>query len=166
MELNLNWFDYGFIALLLISTSYGFYRGFTREFFSLLTWVLAFWISKFSVVPVSGLFDQIIISPRLRLIVSFVGVLILTLFLFHFLTVKLSRLVKSSALTGMDRALGSLFGLARGVLISALAVIILSSTEFPRKLEWQDAQLRFPLEVFASFLQLKMPELEWDISSK
>ena len=74
--------------------------------------------------------------------------------------------MKSSALTGMDRALGSLFGLARGVLISALAVIILSSTEFPRKLEWQEAQLRFPLEVVASFLQLKMPELEWDISSK
>ena len=91
MELNLNWFDYGFIALLLISTSYGFYRGFTREFFSLLTWVLAFWISKFSVVPVSGLFDQIIISPRLRLIVSFVGVLILTLFLFHFLTFLLEQ---------------------------------------------------------------------------
>lgn len=166
MELNLNWFDYGFIAILLASTIYGLFRGFTREVFSLLTWFLALWISKFSVVPIAGLFDQMIISPKLRLIVIFVAILILTLFLFHFVTVKLSSLVKASALTGMDRALGGLFGLVRGVLISALAVIIFSSTEFSRKPEWQDAQFRFPLEVVASFLQLKMPELEWDISPK
>ncbi|MDA0237729.1 MAG: CvpA family protein [Proteobacteria bacterium] len=166
MELNLNWFDYGFIAVLLISTIYGFYRGFTLEIFSLLTWVLAVWTAKVSVAPISGLFDQVIISPRLRLIVIFVVVLILALFLFHFLTVKLCRLIKASALTGMDRALGALFGLTRGVLISALAVIIFSSTEFSRKHAWQDAQLRFPLEVVASFLQVKMPELDWDISPK
>ena len=105
MELNLNWFDYGFIAILLASTIYGLFRGFTREVFSLLTWFLALWISKFSVVPIAGLFDQMIISPKLRLIVIFVAILILTLFLFHFVTVKLSSLVKASALTGMGRVL-------------------------------------------------------------
>ena len=159
MELNLTWFDYGFIAVILISTVYGFFRGFTREIFSLATWFLAFWISKIFVGPV-------IISPRLRLIVVFVAILILGLFVFHFLTVKLSRLVKSSALTGMDRALGSLFGMGRGILIAALAVILMSSTDVSKRPEWQNAEIRFPLEVVASFLQIKIPELEWDISPK
>ena len=66
MELNLTWFDYGFIAVILISTVYGFFRGFTREIFSLATWFLAFWISKIFVGPVSEIFDELIISPRLR----------------------------------------------------------------------------------------------------
>ena len=100
------------------------------------------------------------------MIVVFVAILILCLFAFHFLTVKLSRLVKSSALTGMDRALGSLFGMGRGVLIAALAVIIMSSTDLSRRLEWQNAEMRFPLEVVASFLQIKIPELEWDMPPK
>lgn len=166
MELNLTWFDYGFIAVILISTVYGFFRGFTREIFSLATWFLAFWISKIFVGPVSEIFDELIISPRLRLIVVFVAILILGLFVFHFLTVKLSRLVKSSALTGMDRALGSLFGMGRGILIAALAVILMSSTDVSKRPEWQNAEIRFPLEVIAAFLQIKIPELEWDISPK
>lgn len=166
MELNLTWFDYGFIAVILISTGYGFFRGFTREIFSLATWFLGFWIAKILVSPVSEVFDQFITSPRLRLIVAFVAILILCLFVFHFLTVKLSRLVKSSALTGMDRALGSLFGMGRGILIAALSVILVSSTNFSRNSQWQNAEIRFPLEVVASFLQLKIPELEWDISPK
>jgi membrane protein required for colicin V production len=53
MELSLTWFDYGFITVILISTIYGFFRGFTREVFSLATWFLAFWISKIFVGPVS-----------------------------------------------------------------------------------------------------------------
>ena len=166
MELNLTLFDYGIIAVLLVSTVYGFFRGLTREIFSLATWFLSFWISKLSVGYVSIFLSPLIISSRLRLIMAFVLILIICLFLFHFVTVKLSRLVKSSALTGMDRALGSFFGMGRGILITALLVVVLSPTEIGIKSQWQNAQLRFPLEVIASFLQLTIPEVEWAISPK
>jgi uncharacterized membrane protein required for colicin V production len=66
----------------------------------------------------------------------------------------------------MDRALGSFFGMGRGILITALLVVVLSPTEIGIKSQWQNAQLRFPLEVIASFLQLTIPEVEWAISPK
>lgn len=161
MELHFSWFDYGFIGIIITSTFYGFFRGFTREIFSVTTWFLSFWIAKISAYQVAPYFEEFIGNPKFRLVVVFLGILVLALFLLHFITVKLSKIVKASALTGMDRALGALFGASRGVLISVLGVIVISSTSLVEHPEWKRSESRFPLELLAMFIQPKIPELEW-----
>jgi len=163
---DFTWFDYAFIVVLLISIGYGFVRGFTREILSLITWFLAFWIAKFSVYTVASLLDSWISSPRVRLVAAFVVILVLSLFLLHFIGVKISKFVKSTALTGMDRLLGSVFGFLRGVLICSVAVIVVTTTDLSHSTEWSDTRLRAPFEVVASLLQPKIPDIEWGISGQ
>ena len=52
------------------------------------------------------------------------------------------ELIRASGLSGTDRMLGSLFGLARGVLIVGLSVIVLDYSGLAGDPWWQAAKLR------------------------
>jgi membrane protein required for colicin V production len=52
------------------------------------------------------------------------------------------QLIRNSALSGVDRVLGGAFGLARGVLIVGLLVLVLDFFELDQDDWWQAARLR------------------------
>jgi membrane protein required for colicin V production len=64
-----------------------------------------------------------------------------------------SRLLKSAGLGLEDRLLGSVFGLARGVLIVMVMVLLAGLTALPRQPAWSDAMLSPPLEAFARVIK-------------
>ncbi len=54
----------------------------------------------------------------------------------------LSRIAQATGLGGVDRSLGMMFGLVRGVLLVLLLVAAAGLTELPKQEFWRDALLR------------------------
>jgi membrane protein required for colicin V production len=76
-----------------------------------------------------------------RLLVAFVVLFIGVRILVGLLSMTLDAVVKATGLTLADRGLGSLFGLARGLVIVLAAVLLCGMTSVPQQPFWKDALL-------------------------
>jgi membrane protein required for colicin V production len=54
----------------------------------------------------------------------------------------MSRLVQATGLGGVDRSLGLMFGLVRGVIVVLILVALAGLTELPQQEFWRNALLR------------------------
>ena len=117
-------FDLIIAALVITSAIYGLYRGLIRELISLIAWVLAFFLAILFSPNFANVLDPTWAGETLRLIFSFsaifVGVLIVSSFI-QFIVRKFLSLV---GLGSLDRFLGMVFGIARGVVISTILLVL------------------------------------------
>jgi uncharacterized membrane protein required for colicin V production len=126
-----NFLDYIYIALLFFSTVAGFMRGFTRDFLSTCAWIGSGIVTAF-VVPhlipiVNRIIQNVTMARYVATFVSYIGILIVSL-----VTIGvMSKNVKESSLSGVDRAVGVLFGLFRGIGMLACFCFLLTSVEIP-----------------------------------
>ena len=138
----LSWADYAIIVVCLASAAFGLWRGFAKEALSLATWLVAIFLAwKFSWL-VEPMLERWIAAPELRLWASRALVLILALLAGGVVAWLVRELIRHTGLSGPDRALGGVFGLARGVLIVGLAVIGLQLAGLDQDPWWQQARLR------------------------
>jgi membrane protein required for colicin V production len=111
------------ILVLLGSTLIGLLRGFVREAASLAFWVLAIWAAwKFGpfIEPhLGGLLADPIVAPWVGRLV----ILILVLLVGWVVGMLLSYFTRSLGLGAMDRVLGLLFGVLRGLVLVGLMII-------------------------------------------
>lgn len=153
----MNWADYCVIGMLALSVLMGLWRGFIGEVLALACWILAFWVAWNFGAPLAEKFATTIPVPSVRLILAyaicFVGVLILGALLNFFMR----KLINGSGLSGSDRLLGMLFGLARGLLLVTLAVLMLGFTPFPRDPWWHESQLLPSFQSGAEWLSVHLP---------
>src|SRR3990167_7214103 len=112
-----NWADYSIIAVIVLSGLISLVRGFVREALSLVTWILAVWISITFATELSELFASQIQNTTLRYVVSFGLLFIMTLILGAMLNFLISQLIQKTGLSGTDRVLGVVFGIARCILL-------------------------------------------------
>ena len=129
--------DYAFVGLLALSTAWGVWRGLVREVISLAGWVLAFIAANFLAEPLADALTGFISNPDLRAIVAFVAIFVVVLTLVTLAAIALSKALKSTGLRGLDRTLGGLFGLARGLLLAILFAIVAGLTSFPQSPIWK-----------------------------
>lgn len=125
---ELNWVDVVVLAVLALSALLAFARGLVREALGLGAWALAGFIaSPYGLFPyvqpwARGQFND----PSTADIAAFGGVFLIALIVFWVVAGALSSFVQRSALGGLDRTLGLLFGLARGAVILGAAYIVAS----------------------------------------
>jgi membrane protein required for colicin V production len=122
----------GVVALVVIvSALLAYSRGFVRESLAILGWIgaaiLAFLFADrvqplVRQIPVVG--DFIGDSCELSVVASFGIVFAVALVLFGIFTPLFSGAVQRSILGGVDQALGFLFGVARGILLVAVAFFV------------------------------------------
>ncbi len=122
----------GVVAVVIVlSALLAYARGFVREAMAIAGWiaaaVLAFIFAPTAVplvreIPVLNEFLGE--SCELSVIVAFAGVFTLALIVVSFFTPLFSSLVQRSALGGLDQGLGFLFGVARGILLIAIAFFV------------------------------------------
>lgn len=122
----------GVVALVIVlSALLAYSRGLVREIMAIAGWVaaaiLAFIFAPqveplIKEVPVLG--DFIADSCELSVIAAFAAVFAVALIVVSFFTPLFSSLVQRSALGGLDQGLGFLFGVARGVLLVAIAFFV------------------------------------------
>jgi len=122
----------GVVAVVIVlSALLAYARGLVRESLAIAGWigaaVLAFIFAPqaqplVKEVPVLG--DFLADSCELSIIAAFAAVFALALLVVSLFTPLFSSLVQRSALGGLDQALGFLFGVARGVLLVAIAYFV------------------------------------------
>lgn len=123
----------GIVALVIVvSAILAYSRGVVREGMAIAGWVVAAIIGyKFAPnavplikeIPYIG--DTIADSCELSIIISFFALLALTLIVVSVFTPLFSSAVQRSALGGIDQGLGFLFGVLRGVILVAIALVVI-----------------------------------------
>ena len=121
----MTWVDAVVAAVLAVSGLLAFLRGFVREVLGIGAWigaaVLAVWATpyvrhRFEI----WLHDRPALGEPVAYAVLFLASLAVLLFISH----RIARMVRGSALGGLDRTLGLVFGLVRGAALVVLAYII------------------------------------------
>ncbi|MEO8716159.1 MAG: CvpA family protein [Acetobacteraceae bacterium] len=121
----MTWVDGVILLMILVSGLLAFLRGLVREVLGIGAWIgaaiLAVWATPFVRPRFQGWFaDRPGLAEPTAYAVLFLVCLAVLLFISH----RISRVVRGSALGGLDRTLGLLFGLARGAALVVLAYII------------------------------------------
>jgi membrane protein required for colicin V production len=135
----MTWLDYALVGVFAASLVVGAWRGLVREVLSILGWVIAFLAANLLAGPLGPSMPQAIPSPELRIAVAYVAVFAGSLMATALVGLLLSKIVKAAGLGGADRALGAVFGGARGVLIVLAAALLAGLTSAPRQAFWRDS---------------------------
>ena len=150
-------FDYAVLLIVGLSVLFGAMRGLVREVLSLVAWVTAFVAANFLAAEVAVLLPQTVATVELRLLAGFMVVFVAVLILMIVLAIMASKLVKSAGLGVEDRLLGGLFGLARGLLVVVILVLLAGLTSLPRQPVWRNALLSDPLQSVAVRIKSWLP---------
>lgn len=153
-------FDYVALAIVGFSVLLGVLRGFVREVIALGSWVVAFVLASAYGSDVASLLAMQIPDERWRVLAAVVALFFVVLVVMNIVAMLVSRLVKSAGLAVEDRLLGSLFGLARGVVVILVLVLGAGLTVLPRQPVWKDAMLAAPLEKLALLVKQWLPQ-DW-----
>jgi membrane protein required for colicin V production len=113
--------DIALIVVMLISGLLAMVRGFMREVLSIVAWVLAAVATLYAYSRLLPLAKQYFNNDIVAAVVVIGGVFLLTLLIVSILTVRISDMVLDSRVGALDRTLGFLFGLARGLVIVVVA---------------------------------------------
>ena len=149
-------FDAAVIFVIALSTLFAFVRGVVRELIALIAWVVGF-IAALAFTPTVGSWIPDFGHPALRYLIAFAAILIAALILGALIAYPLVRAIQAAGLGFVDRFLGSIFGLARGLLLVVAFVLVAGLTALPRADWWQNATLAPPLVVLALSLKPYLP---------
>lgn len=155
---SIAWVDWVVLAVLLASVLLGLFRGLVFEVLSLLGWVAAYVAAQ----ALSGVVAPSVPigSPGsgLNAAAAFVAVFLVVLLVWGLIAWMISRLVKSSPLNPLDRVLGGLFGLLRGLLIALAVATVLDMTPLADAPAWRSSRSAPLLERTLSTLKPLLPE--------
>ncbi len=122
----------GVVALVIVlSALLAYSRGFVRESLAIAGWIVAGLLAFIFAPQIEPLIKEIPMvgefiadSCELSMIGAFTAVFAIALIVASIITPLFSSLVQRSALGGIDQGLGFLFGVARGVLLVAIAYFV------------------------------------------
>jgi membrane protein required for colicin V production len=151
--------DWVLLAALLASMLVGLWRGLVYEVLSLAGWVVAFVVAQWLAVDVVVWLPMVQAAPEsVQYAVAFVLVFVATIFAAGFLSWLIKRLVETAGLRPVDRTLGALFGLARGVVLLLALTVVLQLTGVSRDAWWANAQGPVWLQVLLTGLKPLLPQ--------
>ena len=149
--------DYAIFAVIVLSAVISVVRGFVREALSLAGWVLAIWLALSFTQDLALLLEDYLPVPSARLAVAFFVLFFLTLLLTGLVNFLAGQLVDKTGLSGTDRALGVVFGIARGGVIVAILVLLAGFTALPRDIWWSESQVLHHFQELAVWLRGFLP---------
>jgi len=152
--------DIVLLTVMLVSALLAMVRGFMREVLSITAWILAAVATLYSyskLLPVAkGYFNNDIVAA----VAVVGGVFLGTLLVVSIITVRVSDMVLDSRVGALDRTLGFLFGLARGLIIVVIAFLFFAWL-VPEKGQpnWvRDARSKVVLKGTGDWLLSMLPE--------
>ncbi len=123
--------DGGVALVIVVSAILAYSRGFVREALSIIGWIVAAIAAYFFAPKAEPLIREIPIlkdflgeSCELSIIAAFAAVFALALVVVSIFTPLFSSAVQRSAVGGLDQGLGFLFGVLRGLLLVAIALVV------------------------------------------
>jgi membrane protein required for colicin V production len=113
--------DIVLIVVMLVSGLLAMVRGFMREVLSITAWILAAGATLYSYGKLLPLAKQYFNNDIVAAVAVVGGVFLVTLLVVSVLTIRVSDMVLDSRVGALDRTLGFLFGLGRGLVIVVVA---------------------------------------------
>ena len=152
--------DIALIAVMLISGLLAMVRGFMREILSIIAWILAAGATLYAYSKLLPLAKQYFNNDIVAAVAVIGGVFLVTLLIVSILTVRISDMVLDSRVGALDRTLGFLFGLARGLVIVVVAFMFFNWLVPDRSQpEWvKGAKSRVVLTGTGQWLMSMLPE--------
>ncbi len=148
------------IFVVLVSAVLAMIRGFTREVFSIGSWVAAAAVTYFFWDDVLPYTQRYVEDERVALGITIAGIFFITLLVVSLVTMRISDFVLDSRAGPLDRTLGFLFGAARGLILVVIAVLFLNFFMAPdRQPVWiAEAKSKPWLDTLGSDLMNRLPE--------
>lgn len=138
----MNWADWTIVAIVVLSSLISIKRGFVKEALSLATWILAVIIALLFSERLAVLLSDSITTPSVREVVAFAILFITTLLVGAMVNYLIGELIRITGLSGTDRALGMVFGLARGfIIVMALLIFLPSLVPVEQDSWWGESRL-------------------------
>src|SRR5215472_647143 len=109
------------LGVMLISGLLAMVRGFMREVLSIAAWGAAAVVTLYSFSKLLPTAKTYFTNDTLAAVAVVAGVFVGTLIVVSVITVRISDMILDSRIGALDRTLGFLFGLARGLLIVVVA---------------------------------------------
>jgi len=118
-----NWVDLAVLVIVAISASLAFMRGFVRETLGIAAWAGAGYVSYVGIDYVRLPLRDLIGNPEMAEIVGHAGLFLVALLILTIVTSVIAQIFHSLGLGALDRALGIVFGVARGAALTVAAYI-------------------------------------------
>jgi membrane protein required for colicin V production len=134
-------FDYVLLGMVLVSGLAGVLRGLIREALSLVIWVAALWCAARFGAQAARLFTSVLDDSVWQLWAGRLALFVGVLFAGSIVAWIVTYFVRRSVITGTDRVLGMLFGIARGAVLAGILVLALDLGGFAAEPWWRESKL-------------------------
>ena len=141
----MTWFDYAVIAIVGASVALAAWRGVVREIVALAGWVAAFVLASMYAQELAQWLPASL-SSTLRAVIAYLAVFVVVLLASGLAGLLLAKLFRAAGLGFTDRAVGAVFGLARGLAIIFVVVMLAGLGNLPKEAFWREAVLSGPIE--------------------
>jgi len=118
--------DVVLIGIAFLSAILAMFRGFTREVLSILSWVAAGGAALWAYPLMKDRVRELIQPQALADGVLIAGTFIIVLIAVSLITVRITDLILDSQVGAIDRTLGFIFGMVRGVILVVVAFLFFS----------------------------------------
>jgi len=148
------------LVVMLVSAMLAMIRGFMREILSIAAWAIAAITTVYSYAKLLPLAKQYFNNDIVAAGAVIGGVFLGTLLIVSVLTVRVSDMILDSRVGALDRTLGFLFGLGRGLLIVVVAFLFFDWL-VPAKSQpsWvQSAKSKVVLQSTGDWLKSMLPD--------
>lgn len=143
-------FDYAVLTIIGFSVILSVMRGLLREVLAILGWVAAFYVAKTYTNQLLPMMPVDIPTEPLRVLAAFLVLFLATLLVASLLAIALSAIFKKIGLGWLNRLLGAVFGVARGLLIVCVLVFLAGLTNIPKDARWRNAMFSTPFEALVA----------------
>jgi membrane protein required for colicin V production len=146
-------------GILLLSLIVGAWRGLVHELMSLAGWVAAFFVAQWLAQDVTRwlpLWREA--APQVRYAVSFGLVFVATMFAAAMVAWLLGKVVSTAGLKPVDRSLGGIFGLVRGLVVLLVLAVLVHLLGMRSQDWWQASHVTPVLTTMLAGLKPVLPQ--------
>ena len=148
------------LVVMLISGLLAMIRGFMREILSIGAWGIAALVTLYSFAKVLPIAEGYVSSKTVATGITVGSIFLLTLLIVSIITVRISDMILDSRVGALDRTLGFLFGLGRGLIIVVVAFLFFAWLVPDRSQpEWvRGAKSKVVLQSTGQWLMAMLPD--------
>ncbi len=132
--------DAAILLIIAVSMFIGLRRGFTREAFSLVSWLAAFVVARMFGPGLEVMLENSVDTPSARTAIAFGLLFAATLVVGALVNHLLGELVRVTGLSSTDRMFGTVFGAVRGMVL-VVVLVALAKHLFAQDPWWRDSAL-------------------------
>ena len=148
------------LVVTIISVLFALYRGLVRELLGIAAWILAGFAALYSYAPLQPLMNKMIENKTTAGIVGSLIVALIVLVIMTLINSWITKRLRQSALSGLDRILGFVFGVARAGLLAAICYLACSMFMPEKKInKLEEENISIPyVRVMAGWLEHVVPD--------